>query len=87
MLAGKLSCYFWCKEFNLPQLSLVTNAVVSLITAQLAITEAVGPGHGERGRENTMGTVCEHGAHVHRCVQGGKRGGAVTEAGLHSGRR
>ena len=48
---------FLVKEFNLPHLSLVTKAVVSLLTAQLAATKAVGPGHGEHGRENTMGTV------------------------------
>ena len=87
MLAGKLSCYFWCKESNLPHLSLVTKAVVSLLTAQLAIIKAVELGAwGEWKGEYDGDCVCVQGAHVHQCVQGGKRGGAVRAEGLHWGR-
>lgn len=42
--------------YNLPHLSPVTNAVVSLLTSKLAVTEAVGGG--ESRRERAVGTLC-----------------------------
>lgn len=87
MLAGKLSCYFWCKEFNLPHLSLVTKAVVSLLTAQLAIIKAVELGAwGEWKGEYDGDCVCVHGGTCASVCAGWKDGRGCESRGAALGK-
>lgn len=87
MLAGKLSCYFWCKESNLPHLSLVTKAVVSLLTAQLAIIKAVELGAwGEWKGEYNGDCVCVRGGTCASVCAGWKEGRGCESRGAALGK-